>query len=157
MEANKNTESRTEDWHPRQDGWLGGQRALRLQILVVGDQPATADTTFSLRLDGHVVRMVRDGPSALATARTHSPDVVVLDVDLLGLEGWQAAQQLWAQQTPRKPLMIAVARFGQEFENRRSQEAGIHLHLVKPVDTDFLRQLLRRFQDVVLPEDRSRS
>jgi CheY-like chemotaxis protein len=155
MKTKQNTRLQNENWRPRREAHLRVQSALGLHILVVGDDPETIDLAFRFRLDRHSVRVVRDGPSALRIARAHAPDVVMLDADRLGIGGWQMAQQLWAQQTPRKPLMIAVAGCGQEVESHPSQEAGIHLHLVKPVDADFLRKLLRRFQDIVLPGDSS--
>jgi two-component system CheB/CheR fusion protein len=157
MEAKKNTRVRNDDQHQRLDGFLNVPSDLGLRVLVVGEEPQIADTTLLLRLDGHVVDVAPDGPSALRTAQTQAPDVVVLDMSLLGKDGWQVARQLWARQTDRKPLLIAVGECVQEVEGHRSPEVELHLHLLKPVDANFLRKLLRRFQSIILPADRLQS
>jgi two-component system CheB/CheR fusion protein len=115
----------------------------RLRILVVEDHPDAAATLVTLiRLWGHDVRAAHDGLSALEVAQAFSPDVVLLDIGLPGMDGWQVAERLCQQPAPKRPLLIAVTGYGQDADRRRSQEAGIDLHLVKPVDPDQLRRVL---------------
>jgi DNA-binding response OmpR family regulator len=129
-----------------QRNWTG------LRILVVEDEPDTAATMASiLRLEGHRVKVVPDSRSAFLTAQDEPPDVVLLDIGLPGVSGWELAKQLWDKAAPKKPLLIALTGYGRPADRRRSEEAGIHLHLVKPVDPDFLLAVLRRFQGILMP------
>jgi two-component system OmpR family response regulator len=114
-----------------------------LRVLVVEDHADTADSlALLLTLFGHEVRVARDGPTALEMARAFPPDVVLLDIGLPGIDGWQVAERLRQQSGQKRPLLIAVTGYGQDADHRRSQEAGIDLHLLKPVDPDQLRRLL---------------
>jgi CheY-like chemotaxis protein len=123
-----------------------------LQVLVVEDEPDTAaSTALLLRLYGHRVQVAHDGPAALRAAQSSPPEVVLLDLGLPGMDGWQVAQRLQEQAAWKKPLLIAVTGYGRRADRLRSQQAGIHLHLVKPVDPDFLRRLLQRFQTLREP------
>jgi CheY-like chemotaxis protein len=79
--------------------------------------------------------------------------VVLLDIALPGMDGWQVAERLRRQPAKKEPFLIAVAGLGRPADRRRSQEAGIHLHLLKPVDPDCLLSVLRRFQSFLLPGD----
>jgi two-component system, OmpR family, response regulator len=131
-------------WEPttKQDG-------AGLHVLVVEDDPDTAESTaLLLRLYGHQVQTAPDGPSALRAAQVAPPDVVLLDLGLPGMDGWKVAKRLGEQAGKKQPLLIAVTGYGREADQRRSLEAGIHLHLLKPVDPDFLRKLLLRFQAI---------
>lgn len=119
----------------------------RLRVLVVEDHADTADSmAVLLSLYGHEVRVARDGPAALGMARAFSPDVVLLDIGLPGMDGWRVAEQLRQHPAAQRPLLIALTGHGQEADRRRSQEAGIDLHLLKPVDPEQLCGLLSRFQ-----------
>jgi CheY-like chemotaxis protein len=69
------------------------------------------------------------------------------------MDGWQVAHRLREQAGKHQPFLIAVTGYGREADRRRSEEAGIHLHLLKPADPDFLRNVLRRFQAVIMPGD----
>jgi CheY-like chemotaxis protein len=114
-----------------------------LRILVVEDhEDSAASLALLLRIWGHEVRVARDGLTALEMARAFSPDVVLLDIRLPWMDGWQVADQLQKEPAPKRPLLIALTGCGREADRRRSQEAGIDLHLVKPVDPDQLRRLL---------------
>jgi CheY-like chemotaxis protein len=81
--------------------------------------------------------------------RAFQPDVVLLDIALPGMDGWEVARELKANPTGRPPLLIAVTGYGRKRDRRQSQAAGIDLHLVKPVDPVQLVGLLRRFRKVV--------
>jgi two-component system CheB/CheR fusion protein len=141
-----------DDWRQDSCGQGGIRRGDRhqggrgLNILVVDDEPDTAKITASLlRLEGHRLRTARDGPSAFNEVATDPPDVVLLDIALPGMNGWQVAKQMLEQAAPKKPFVIAITGYGRPADRCRSEEAGIYLHLVKPVDPGYLLSLLKRF------------
>jgi CheY-like chemotaxis protein len=65
------------------------------------------------------------------------------------MSGWEVARWVTEQPAEKRPLLVAITGYGREEDHRQSEEAGIDLHLVKPVDPDQLLQLLRRFRRVV--------
>jgi CheY-like chemotaxis protein len=75
--------------------------------------------------------------------------VVLLDIGLPGLNGYEVARRLLQQATGKKPFLIAISGYGQDEDRRRSAEAGIALHLLKPLDPDGLQQMLKRLQGVI--------
>jgi CheY-like chemotaxis protein len=117
-----------------------------LHILVVEDRAWLAPR---LREAGHQVRVAADRPSAVREVRTNPPDAIVLDLDLAGPDGLRVARHLWGEAAWRRPFLVAVGGPGLPADHRASLEAGIHLHLPKPVDPDFLCRVLRRFQTVL--------
>jgi DNA-binding response OmpR family regulator len=122
-----------------------------LRVLVVEDDMDTsASVATLLRMDGHEVQVARDGRTAVRMSQESSPDVALLDIRLPGMDGYEVARRLQERATKKKPLLIAITGCGREQDRRRSAEAGIDLHLVKPVDPEALQRLLRRF-----PRDRS--
>src|SRR5205085_2295482 len=84
-----------------------------------------------------------DGPAALEAARVEPPDVVLLDIGLPGLDGYEVARQLRQRSELKRTQFVAVTGFGQEDDRHRSRAEGFAFHLVKPVDPDILHQLLR--------------
>ncbi len=121
-----------------------------MRVLVVEDSADTAASLeMLLRLDGHEVLVAGDGPAALRAAHDRPPDVALVDIRLPGMDGFEVARHLQEQVTEKKPFVIAITGYGQEEDRRRSAEAGIDLHLLKPVAPDALRRLLRRFQRVI--------
>ena len=118
-----------------------------LRVLVVEDDADTAATLAHLfRLEGHQVRVAPDGPAALGQASADPPDVVLLDIQMPGMDGWELARRLKGQAQGRQPLTVAVTGHGREEDRRRSREAGVDLHLLKPADPQYLCHLLRRFR-----------
>src|SRR5207237_4586557 len=107
-----------------------------LRILVVEDDGDSAmSLCFLLEDAGHRVQIAADGPTALQFFQTRgSVDVVLLDIGLPGMDGFQVARQIRAMDLPRRPLMVAVTGYGQKSDRIASYESGIDLHLVKPVD-----------------------
>jgi len=91
-----------------------------------------------LRLFGHDVRCEYDGHSALAAVRDYTPDVVVLDIGLPGMDGYEVASRLRSMDG-RSLRIVAVTGYGQEEDRRRSRESGFDQHLTKPVDPDALQ------------------
>lgn len=125
-----------------------------LQVLLAeGDAGNAEFMTLLLEADGHQVQVARTGPSALQLAQADPPDVVLLEIRLPGMDGWDVARRLQPNAAGKKPFWIAITSCGTEADRRRSEEAGIDLHLEKPVNFAFLRRLLRRFQRIILPSE----
>jgi CheY-like chemotaxis protein len=121
-----------------------------LDILVVEDYPDSAQSLeILLRILGHKVEIAKDGPTALQKAQSKAPDVVLLDIGLPGMNGWEVAKKLQEQIKDKKLFFIAITAHGQEEDHRRSIEAGLDIHLVKPANPQQLADILRRFQRVV--------
>ena len=89
------------------------------------------------------MRVAYDGPGALVAAQEHRPEVVLLDIGLPGMDGYEVAQHLRQDAAMAGIQLVAVSGYGQESDRRRSQEAGFDQHLVKPVDPGVLLGLLR--------------
>jgi CheY-like chemotaxis protein len=115
----------------------------RQRVLVVDDSRDAANSlTLLLQAMGHEVQTVHDGPAALAAARVQRPEVVLLDIGLPHMDGYEVASRLRHQPETQDAFLVAMTGFGQDEDRRRSQEAGFNCHLVKPVDPDHLRQIL---------------
>jgi DNA-binding response OmpR family regulator len=127
-----------------------------LSVLVVEDNRDGADSTADLlQLYGHRVSVTLTGKAALELAADDSPDVVLLDIRLPDVSGWDVARRLreQAEGTGKRPLLIAVTGCGAEVDRRRSAAAGIDLHLVKPVEPGVLVGILDRFRRVLAPPE----
>jgi CheY-like chemotaxis protein len=121
-----------------------------VRILVVEDDAGTAENlAFQLRISGYEVEIARTGPLAIAAAQANVPDVVLLDVSLPGMSGYEVAAQFQGRGTAKAPLIVAVTGLADEATRRQAREAGFDLHLVKPVDPAQLEALLRRFQRAI--------
>jgi PAS domain S-box-containing protein len=114
-----------------------------LRVLVVEDNIDAAESLATLlRLWDHDVSVVHDGRTALEAAREQQPEVVLLDIGLPGLDGYQVARRLRDEIGLDHALLVAMTGYGQPEDRRRSQEAGIQYHFVKPVEPVVLRNLL---------------
>ena len=117
--------------------------AVRQRILVVDDnRDALESLALLLETDGHAVRTAGDGESALATAAAHPADVVLLDIGMPVLDGYEVARRLRALESCRDAVLVAVSGWGQAEHKRRTAEAGFDHHLTKPVDWRVLRALV---------------
>jgi two-component system CheB/CheR fusion protein len=94
------------------------------------------------RLYGQDVRVTHDGPGALEMAAQFHPDVILLDIGLPGMDGYEVTRRLRSDPSLATVRIVALTGWGQETDRRRSREVGFDLHLVKPVDPDVLRRLL---------------
>ncbi|MBC7603536.1 MAG: PAS domain-containing protein [Ramlibacter sp.] len=118
-----------------------------LRILVVDDNPDAADSMAKLlELSGHVVRIACDGLQAVEAAAHWTPDVVLLDIGLPKLDGYEAARRIRAQRNGGDGVMlIATTGWGQDDDRRRSREAGFDAHLTKPVDFRDLTMMMAQW------------
>jgi PAS domain S-box-containing protein len=113
------------------------------RILVVDDNEATArGLARLLKLASHTVDILHEGRAAAEAARRLAPDVVLLDIGLPGMDGYQVARAIRQEEACAATLLIAVSGYGQDEDKRRSREAGFDEHLVKPVDVDALLELI---------------
>ena len=114
-----------------------------LRVLVVDDNVDTV-TTLSLLVQesGHDVRTAYDGSSILEAALDYRPNVILLDIGLPGLNGFEVAKQLRRQPALQNVVLVAMTGYGQESDRQRSQEAGFDQHLVKPGDFGKVLQIL---------------
>jgi two-component system, chemotaxis family, CheB/CheR fusion protein len=113
------------------------------RILVVDDNEDTAESmVLLLRLRGHEVAVAFSGPGALTEATSFEPEIVLLDIGLPGLDGYEVARQLRQNHRLEKALLVALTGYGQEEDRRLAREAGFDHHLTKPVDPAVLYQLL---------------
>jgi len=119
------------------------ERAAPMRVLVVEDHADSADMMrFVLELAGHDVRAVADGHAALETARAFDPDLVLCDIGLPGMDGYEVAARMRADPALKRARLVAVSGYGQDEDRRRSRDAGFDEHLTKPVHPDALEALL---------------
>jgi PAS domain S-box-containing protein len=105
------------------------------KVLVADDNVDAAESAaLLLRLWGHEVRTVHDGLSVLQAVRDFGPEVILLDIGLPGMTGYEVAEQLRAQPEFESLVLAAMTGYGQDQDRRRSREAGFDLHLTKPLD-----------------------
>ena len=117
-----------------------------LKVLVVDDNIDAAESLATvLQMTGRQTCTVYDGAGVLQAARAFGPDVVLLDIGLPGMSGYDVARQLRADPAMSRSILIAVTGWGGEEDRRRSREAGFDEHLTKPIDLGTLDPLLQRF------------
>jgi signal transduction histidine kinase/CheY-like chemotaxis protein len=111
------------------------------RILIVEDNKDVAEEMeLLLRCLGHEVSVAPDGPAALALAPTIHPEVVLVDIGLPGMNGWDLGRMLRQAPGLRDVRIVAVTCYGSEEDRRRSREAGFAAHLVKPVGLQLLQE-----------------
>ncbi len=120
-----------------------GAALRRFRILVVDDNHDSAlSMAMMLQIMGHDTRTAHDGESAVSTAETFLPEVVLLDIGLPKLNGYEVAQRIREQDWGQSMFLIAVTGWGQDEDRQRSREVGLNLHMVKPVEPAALEKLL---------------
>jgi len=114
-----------------------------LRVLVVDDNVDVAQTlTMLLEAAGHHFQTAHDGPSALEAALDYRPDVMLLDISLPRIDGYEVAKNMRQQPDLKHIVLVAMSGYGQESDHRRSQDEGFDHHLVKPSDFGKLQQIL---------------
>jgi CheY-like chemotaxis protein len=119
-------------------------RGLRRVLVVEDNADAAESMRMLLQAIGHEVSVVGDGTLALEEARRTRPDVILLDIGLPGMDGYQLAAALRAMPETSGAQLIAVSGYGQDKDRMRSRDAGFDLHLVKPVDPAKLSDAIGR-------------
>jgi len=117
-------------------------RVVPRRVLVVEDNHDAAELmALLLEFQGHQVRRAHDGVEALRLADVFRPEVMLLDIGLPQLDGYEVAQRIRAMPGPQ-PVLVALTGWGRDSDLRRSEAAGFDAHLVKPIDPDTLTTLL---------------
>jgi signal transduction histidine kinase/CheY-like chemotaxis protein len=117
----------------------------RARILVADDNyDAAQSLALVLGMDGHEVRTASDGLEALRIAEEFRPQLVLLDIGMPKLDGYETARRLRERPWSQATLLFALTGWGQEEDRERARRAGFDRHLVKPVDPDALSQLLNQ-------------
>ncbi len=118
-------------------------RADEFGVLIVDDnRDATDSMAMLLKMEGYDVRVAYDGPQALDAVRQVRPDVILLDIGLPGMDGFQVAQHVRADPDNSAIVIVAVSGYGQEEHRARSTQAGCDHHLVKPIEPAIVSELL---------------
>jgi PAS domain S-box-containing protein len=113
------------------------------RILVADDLPDSVDSLeIMLRLMGHDIQTAHDGLEAVQAAATFRPDVVLLDIGMPKMNGYEAARCIREQPWGQDIFLVALTGWGQEEDKQRARAAGFDHHLTKPVDPEELLQLL---------------
>ncbi|MGE5177527.1 MAG: ATP-binding protein [Bacteroidota bacterium] len=128
-----------------------GREALA-RVLVVDDNVDAADSLARLlAMDGYEVRVANGGIEALHEADAFRPDVMLLDIGLPMMNGYDVARRIRREPWGAAVRLVALTGWGQDEDRRRSKEAGFDDHVVKPVDPNSLRSLLRRVRGSQAP------
>ena len=140
-----------EQTYPRQvsDDGDQAQPTSDLRILVVDDNRYVAESlAMLLKMMGNNVHTAHDGEEAVTAAREFQPQVVLCDIGLPKLNGYEACRQMKAQAWDKNMILIAVTGWGQDDDRRKSAAAGFDHHLIKPVDPQALMKLLAKLESV---------
>ncbi len=124
-----------------------------LRMLVVDDNVDMAmSLSIILQMHGHKVEMAHDGSAALEICRARDFEVILLDIGLPSIDGYEVARRIREQGGESRPLLVGISGYGFEADHRRAREAGFDLYLVKPVDPRLLESMLEQStRDAVHP------
>jgi CheY-like chemotaxis protein len=118
-------------------------RTLARRILIADDNRDSAESlSLLLRFIGHETHTAMDGQQAVELAARIRPDVILLDLGMPNLNGYEACRRIREQPWGREIIIIAVTGWGQEEDRKKSHEAGFTNHLVKPVDLAVLKKIM---------------
>ena len=114
-----------------------------MRVLVVEDNEDAAESfRMLLELNGHVVRVARDGVEGLRAFEEFAPEVAFVDLGLPGIDGFGVAERVRAI-AGRHPVLVAISGYGRDEDKRRALDAGFDAHMTKPVDHDRIEAFLR--------------
>jgi len=115
----------------------------KYRILLIEDNKLTAESTqLLLSSDGYEVQTAYNGPTGLEAAKAFCPQVVLCDIGLPGMDGYQVARMLRQDEKLASSYVIAMTGYGRDEDQRQAHEAGFDLHMTKPIDYNYLRQML---------------
>jgi CheY-like chemotaxis protein len=113
------------------------------RVLVVDDSRDTAESTATLvRLWGHEVRVAFDGAGAISLAASFHPNLILLDIGLPGMSGYEVVRRLRESALLDGTVLVAMTGYGSPDDRRRTREAGFHHHIMKPAEPSLLQELL---------------
>ncbi len=113
------------------------------RVLVVDDNHDAAESlALLLRLGRHEVEIAYSGPEALELVQSFDPEIVLLDLGLPGMDGFEVARRIRNIPRLQNTFIVAVSGYGREEDRRRSQESGFDYHLIKPLESEILNKIL---------------
>jgi CheY-like chemotaxis protein len=122
---------------------LDERQAALSRVLVVDDhQDAAMSLAMLIELMGHEVQTASDGVEALEVAEAFRPDVILLDIGMPRMNGYEASRRIRMTEWGSSVRLIALTGWGQDEDRRMAEEAGFDQHLIKPVEADALREAL---------------
>ena len=123
-------------------GTNSGTRAGRRILIVDDNRDALESLSALMEMSGHEVHTAADGESALAVAERCHPEVVLLDLGLPKVDGYEVARRLREESWGKRAVLVALTGWGQDEDRRRTRECGFDSHMVKPLDLEALLRLL---------------
>ena len=120
-----------------------GQTKAQRRVLIVDNSPDVADSlALLLKTFGADVRVARSGGESLATGAEFAPELILLDLSMPGMDGFETARRLRELPATSRATLVALTGRGEQDVRRRAQQAGFDRHLTKPADLDELASLL---------------
>jgi len=124
---------------------MAARTVQRRRVLIVDDNRDSVETMATLiRLSGHEIEMAHDGETALEKAKSFKPEIILLDVGLPDMHGYEVAERLRAIPENKSLVIVALTGYGNEEDRRRARDAGFDYHFVKPVDFTALESLINK-------------
>jgi CheY-like chemotaxis protein len=129
-----------------------GEGQAPLRVLVVDDSKELAESVGRLlEFWGYDMHVAYDGPTGLELARLYRPEVVLLDLRMPGMDGYEVARRLRQGEGSDAPVLVAMTGYASEEDEARTQQAGFHFHVRKPAPPGSLRDILHRVAAAVRP------
>jgi CheY-like chemotaxis protein len=119
-----------------------GSQGVRTVLIVDDNRDAADSLAMLLQFEGCTVNTAADGAEALAAFDRLQPEIVLLDIGLPDIDGYEVARRIRSRQGPKKAMLIALTGWGQDQDKKRAAQAGFDEHLTKPVNLDLLRMLM---------------
>ncbi|HYD48676.1 MAG TPA: response regulator [Terriglobales bacterium] len=117
-----------------------------MSVLVVEDNADAAESMMMLlELLGHQVHIANDGFAGVEAARTQSPQIMLVDIGLPGIDGYEVARRVRRDPDLCHIILVALTGYGCDDDKREAAAAGFDRHMVKPVDPDALQELITGF------------
>jgi DNA-binding response OmpR family regulator len=117
--------------------------AQSLQILIIDDNPSVVETLkMLLDLNGNTTHTAHDGLEGLEVAERVRPAIILLDIGLPKIDGWECCRRIRQQSWGSQVMVFALTALGQDDDRLKSQQAGFDMHFVKPVDPELLLTVL---------------
>ena len=136
---------------PRSEDEVASVSSSRRVLIADDNRDGAESLGMLLESSGHEVHLAHTGPDALAAAETYRPQIVILDIGMPGMDGYQVALNIRRQAWGTPMILIALTGWGQEDDKKRAQRAGFNHHLTKPVDPDALEALFEAAQTAGSP------
>jgi PAS domain S-box-containing protein len=125
------------------DSGAGRTRAARVRVLIVEDNVDAADSlAMLLQVLGHHVEVAHDGQAALEVLERTRPDVMLVDIGLPGIDGFEVARRARLLPAGANAVLVALTGYGQDSDKQRARTAGFDHHLTKPIEIDTLKDLV---------------